>query len=132
MKTAKVKIHELHVSAGVLFWDDAKVNGVHDTEQGDNVPFKNGNRWEPVINVETGVIKNWDKGKTARIHYKVCDNGVYTLKDVDGNTIVSIKGYVPDCMCPKENGYGDYIIMNVDCDGKIDGWDPVFNEFDYK
>lgn len=26
-------------------------------------------------------------------------------------------------MCPKENGYGDYIIMNIDENGFIQGWE---------
>jgi hypothetical protein len=26
-------------------------------------------------------------------------------------------------MCPHEEGYGDYIIMNIDADGKIGDWD---------
>ena len=28
-------------------------------------------------------------------------------------------------MCPESNGYGDYIIMEIDKDGKIDKWDSL-------
>ena len=62
------------------------------------------------------------KGFTAQVHYKVCDDGVYTVTDKDGNTIVEHEGYVPSIMCPAKNGYVDYIIMNIDENGFIQGW----------
>ena len=44
--------------------------------------------------------------------------------------IISIDGYVPKMMSPKEEGYGDYVIMDVDCDGKIDNWKVDFSDFE--
>lgn len=38
------------------------------------------------------------------------------------NVIKSYDGYVPEVMCPKDNGYGDYIIMDIDENGFIQGW----------
>jgi hypothetical protein len=34
-------------------------------------------------------------------------------------------------MCPKENGYGDYVIMDIDKDGKILNWKPNLEDFIY-
>lgn len=122
-------VKTLYVDAGVRYWEDAKVNGIEDTEHGDNIPCKEGERWRPIIDIEAGIITNWERGKTADIHYKVCDDGVYTLKDADGNVVISIDDYVPNCMCPCENGYGDYIIMHIEPDGKITRWEHDFSDF---
>jgi hypothetical protein len=123
IKTSKeVEVKYLLAKCGVRYWEDATVNEEED-EQGDLIPCRDGDYWCPLINIETGVIENWEKGKIADIHYKICDDGVYTLLDENKNEIKSIEGYVPNTMCPKENGYGDYVIMDIDENGKISDWD---------
>lgn len=132
----------LKVDAGVRYWDDAKVNGEYDTncEDSENpngsptIPcaeyirdrkrvLRGSNwRWRPVIDIESGQITNWTKGISANVHYKVCDDGIYTLLDSEGNGIIVIDGYVPEIMCPADAGYGDYIIMDIDENGFIQGW----------
>jgi hypothetical protein len=32
-------------------------------------------------------------------------------------------------MCPKENGYGDYVIMDIDSEGKIINWKVDLSDF---
>lgn len=61
---------------------------------------------------------------TARIHYKVCDAGEYWLADSHGNKSHKWNGYyVPNrFLCHGDEGYGDYIIMNVGTDGRIEGY----------
>lgn len=118
----------LKVDAGVRYWEDADVNGVSDNENPPTIPCAefihagDEYRWRPIIDIDNGVITNWEKGFTAQVHYKVCDDGVYTVTDKDGNTIVEHEGYVPSIMCPAKNGYVDYIIMNIDENGFIQGW----------
>ena len=56
------------------------------------------------------------------MHYKVCDAGRYTLLDADKADLITIDGYVPRIMSPKENGYGDYVIMDIGPDGLIADW----------
>jgi len=119
----------LQVSAGVRSWEDAKVDGVEDTE-GDLISCRDRDYWKPFINIETGQILNWEKGKTADIHYKICDDGTYTLLDADKNVIIEKEGYVPDIMCPGGEGYGDYIIMDVNADGFIDAWKQTTQGFE--
>ena len=111
------------------YWEDAEVNGVSDSENPPTIPCAefihadNEYRWRPIIDIDNGVITNWEKGFTAQVHYKVCDDGIYTVTDKDGNIIVEHEGYVPSIMCPEDEGYGDYIIMNIDENGFIQGWE---------
>lgn len=125
----EVDLRTLHVSAHVRYWQDADVNGESDTEDGDNIPCKEGDSWKPVIDLESGVIKNWEKGKTASVHYKVCDRCGWFLEDKDGSRYAEVYNeYVPRILCPADNGYGDYIIMEIDESGKIKNWLPIIND----
>ena len=128
--TKEVEIKTLQVKAPVQYTEDATVNGIKD-ENGDLMPcMKNNEMWEPEIDIDTGIIRNWRQGVKADIHYKVCDSGSYYLLDAEGNTVLSIEeNYVPKIMCPKERGYGDYIIIEVDEDGKISGWKANIEDF---
>lgn len=126
--TKEFDVKFLGVSAGVRYWEDATVNGVED-EEGELMPFINGEYWEPIIDVEKGIILDWPKGMTADIHYKVCDDGRYTLLDEKHDLIASVDGYVIDMLCPEGGGYGDYIIMHVDGDGNIKDFEANFDDF---
>ena len=44
--------------------------------------------------------------------------------------IASIDGYVPSIMCPEGEGYGDYVIMEIDGDGRIANWKVDLSEFE--
>lgn len=122
------EVKYLHADCGVRYWEDASVNGVED-ENGDLIPCKEEDRWKPLIDLETGKILNWEQGKTADTHYKVCDDGVYTLLDENKEAIKEIDGYVPSVMCPEENGYGDYVIMEIDENGQIANWEADLSDF---
>lgn len=124
----------LKVNAGVRYWEDADINGIPDIEDADEqyapkMPcskFIDGEwRWCPEIDASTGKILNWEQGVTADVHYKVCDECEIDYVDEDGNLICNNDGYYycPRFLCPKENGYGDYIIMDIDENGQILDWD---------
>ena len=132
----------LKVDAGVRYWEDAEVNGVRDIDlyesKGAGKPlmpcavqikdkpeeciYSDHYLWRPLIDIETGQIVNWEKGFDANVHYKVCDNFQCEILDADKNVIASYDGYVPSVMCPEDEGYGDYIIMDIDENGFIQGW----------
>lgn len=126
----------IEAQAGVRYWEDATVNGVKD-EDGSRIPCRSGETWSPTIELATGKVVGWTEGVTADVHYKVCDDGAYWLLDAGGKRIAKHKSdYVPgDFMCHGDNGYGDYIIMNIGPDGQIadysraeivhDEWLPV-------
>ena len=127
----KKEVAYLEVRAGVRYWEDGKINGVDD-ENGTLTPCRDGKYWCPNIELSTGRITNWIEGKEADIHYKVCDDGLYTLLDKEGNNIVKKEGYVPNIMCPKEDGYGDYIIMDIDKNGIIQNWKVNIEDFGFQ
>lgn len=112
----------IEVSAEVRYWEDATVNGQDDTD-GELIPMKLGKNWVPVIRLTDGQIMSWPKGTTADVHYKVCDQGEYWLRDEE-KRIAKWRGcYVPnDFLCHGSQGYGDYIIFMVDESGLIQGW----------
>jgi hypothetical protein len=114
------KARYLKVEAQVRYWEDATINGEND-EDGDNVPFKSGDIWAPIVDIENGVIVDWPIGVVANIHFKVCDAGECFLLDEDKNKIAKYNNYyVPDeFLCHGDDGYGDYIILDICESGKI-------------
>lgn len=118
-------VEKIRCMMGVRYWEDATVNGVEDTE-GDKIPLRKGDTWDITIDIESGTIENWTKGVTASVHYKVCDAGAYQLIDYSGEVVAEEEYYVPNFLAPKGGGYGDYIIMNIDENGYIDGWNIDF------
>lgn len=140
----------LKINAGVRYYEDGKVNGVYDISFEEQLAglmpkipcakfltIKQHNiftgkeydakelRWCLEINAETGVILNWHKGIKASVHYKVCDDCMIEYF-VDDDLICNNDGYwyCPDFLAIDDEGYGDYIIMNIDEDGKIEHWNP--------
>lgn len=128
-----MEIKYLLVKAHVRYWEDSTINGIEDTENGEIIPCKQGEMWCPKIDIATGIIQNWEIGKTASIHYKVADCCGWELLD-ENNSVISSQedGYVPRTLCPAENGYGDYIIMNIDEKGQIDKWEFNLDDFQDK
>lgn len=111
----------LRIKAHVRYWEDATVNSEEDTA-GTLIPFRNGDAWEPTIDIVDGQIQGWPTGVTADIHYKVCDAGEYWLMR-DGLFVAKWRDdYVPRFLYAGDLGYGDYIIMSVGADGKIKNW----------
>lgn len=126
--TKQFDVKYLQVHAHARYPEDATVNGVED-EGGKLMPFWENGSWNPKIDIDEGRIVDWPEGISADIHYKVCDAGQYKLLTESGNVVRDIEGYVPDIMCPDGEGYGDYIMMEVDHTGKIQRWEPTFDEF---
>lgn len=117
------------VNANVKYWD-GEINGMADHTKTPRMPCvvkgDKGYRWMPIIDIETGQIRNWRAGTTAEIHYRVYDGFACKIIDEKGDVPCDIKdyeGYVLDFMCPKEDGYGDYIVMDIDENGYIQDWD---------
>lgn len=83
-------------------------------------------RWEPSIEVDMGRIRNWKPGVTASIHLRVVDRCFVHLHDYDNDRHWATDGewYVPEFLYPKENGYGDFINMDIDGNGYIKDWKP--------
>ncbi len=123
----EVTIKTLQVEAWIGFWEDAKVNGVRDWNG--TIPCRDDEHWMPLIDIDTGKILNWTQGVKASTNYKIRDEGVYHLQDEQGNTVLTKTGYVPKIMTPKEEGFGDYITMDIDENGFIQKWIPNIDDF---
>lgn len=147
----EVEAKFIQVDTCVRYWHDTEVNGDYDIDfmatKGKGEPkipcavkvkdepeshiCSDHWHWKPLIDIETGQIVNWTKGVTGNVLYKVCDEFACDVLDAERNTVFSYEGYVPDFMCPREEGYGDYIDMEIDEDGFIKDWDKqeVWNKF---
>lgn len=77
------------------------------------------------IDIENGIVTDWayqELNDVFSIYAKVRDEGTYKLYDDQHNEIVSYQGYVPDILSCIDEGYGDYLSMNISPDGRIDKW----------
>lgn len=131
--TSKYPDGLLYVRTHIRHCEDASVNGSDDISDKSmklgvvaKMPCMNiedGNYyWTPVIDMTTGQITNWRKGTTAITYYKVVDECSLMYETSDGVQSDWNEDYVPDFLCPDENGYGDYMYLTIDADGFIQGW----------
>jgi hypothetical protein len=130
--TKTVNIKKLHVNVIPRFIEDAYINGERELEDNPKMPFLTSDflgdyQWDINIDIDKGLIENWPTDIKASIHYKVCDEGFYEIFDEKGEKLGDFNGYVPHIMCPKKQGYGDYIIMDIDENGIIQDWDAKNN-----
>jgi len=121
VKRITINAFLLKLRSYVRYWEDSTVNGNQDFH-GYLIPCKEGDVWCPEILVDSGRIINWQLGKTAVINYKTCDDNQYELVDHNKNSILKKEGYVLNCLSITDNGYGDYIKMNINEHGFIENW----------
>lgn len=126
--TKEFDVKFLAATAGIRYAEDVEVNGT-DCGELEEIPLHDGEHWQCMIDVDAGIILNWPKGTTAKFYSKVCDDGTYSILDENKQPIKTYEGYVPDCLAIDDSGYGDYIIITVDENGKIKNWNPTFEEF---
>lgn len=128
----------LLLDAGVRFWEDGDINGEPDSDTEPKMPFAmkvkvpnhnpwkpemvDGYKWQPMIDIDHGIIVGWPEDIEADIHYKVCDECHITIIDKDNNEIYNEETYVPQALCIGERSGGDYIIMHIEKGGKITDW----------
>ena len=130
-RAEEIEVAYLKVDAGVRYWEDATVDGAEDRD-GSLIPLRDGDRWRPTIELATGRIENWPEGTKAQVWYKVCDDGNYWLLDRGRSPVAAREdNYVPEILCPRESGYGDYIIMDVGPNGVIAEWSPTLDQADW-
>lgn len=142
MKPTVINVKKIEVDAVVRYWEDSEVNGVFDfncdvdeneprmpcvehvRKTNSILPVKRSQEfhWKPIIDIETGRIENWREGTTANVEYILIDIRINILDENCYNIHTYESEYVPDILCPKFDGYGDYIIMRIDQNGYIQGW----------
>jgi hypothetical protein len=83
-------------------------------------PGRKGEMWHAVINVDTGVIRDWPTGRAEKMHLTVKDCGSYYLM-AEGREVSRIESdYVPHGLIP--GSYGDVIELNIDSTGRVTNW----------
>lgn len=126
------EIKYVRVRAGVRYWEDTDINGESDDDENPRMPLvqeiDGEKNWVFDIDIKTGKIKDWPKGTTAETHYKTCDDNTISFIGHNGKVLREVNCYVPGFLAIEDSGYGDYIIINIDGDGKINGF--RFNEDD--
>lgn len=109
----------LCIDAYVRYQEDAYINGVQEGPRPapSRMPGMDGYRWRIVVDLDLCRVAYWPEGTVAKIHYKVCDEGIYELWDAEGRVIERHCGYVPRRVCP--DGYGDYIVLIINESGCV-------------
>ena len=84
-------------------------------------PFRKGDQWDIIVDIETGKIVDWPEGVEHDLHMKVTDSGSYWFLDAAKLPVGWIdEDYVPNDVVP--GSYGDYIEMQIAGDGTITNW----------
>lgn len=145
----EVELDKIIVKAGARYWCDctySEDNGetwveAEDDDDATNeemkkhIPFivrenigysEDGDYWNLTIDINSGKVKNWKPGFCIKTHFKVCDDGLYQVFDTEGNLIWdSMRDryyYVPDFLSIGDEGYGDYMYLDIDGEGNIKDW----------
>jgi len=98
-----------------------------------NIGYRERNYLELIIDLENGKVLNWPEGFCLNTSYKICDDGEYIFLDSDMNEIVNItkeykQYYVPSFLAIEDDGWGDYVYININSDGTIQNFDKMKNE----
>lgn len=108
----------LAVETPVHYWEDAQ------TSAGE-LPGRDGQTWKPVIELNTGRVLHWPKGVKANVSFKVSDEGrYYLLNDQMAKIRQYHNTYVPSVLDTEDYLGGDYIVLEVNAEGVIEGWRP--------
>lgn len=95
-----------------------------------NFPFRENDMWNVTIDIDKGEILNWPPDAYVfafQMHMKVTDQGTYELQDEKFQQIaIKEEDYVPHILPGRH--YGDYIILDIEPDGKISNWEKVMVE----
>jgi hypothetical protein len=111
----------LEVMVPVRFWEDSRVDGIEDVNG--LIHGRDGSVWRIHIHMDTGYVVQWPKGVDAEIGYKVCDEGIYKILNHDLDVLLKRDGqYVPDFLSIGDEGFGDYVYLDIDRNGMIRNW----------
>lgn len=129
-KITLADVKTIRLDSYVRYWEDAIVNGEYENDETPRIPCAKEKHWIIDIDAATGNIENWKKGLTGSVFYKTCDENAVTLYDKEGNILCEYEGYVPECFSIDDKGFGDYIMMTIDENGKIKNWKFTESDLD--
>jgi hypothetical protein len=116
---------ELELKARVRYFEDCDMRDLDGVNifSHNRIPFRIGEYWMPVIDLEKGVILNWDSKVRLKTYFKVCDECSFTIVSNGKTLFEQIDDYVPSILSIDDNGYGDYIFLTINEKGEILNWD---------
>ena len=95
-----------------------------------NIGYGANDYFELIIDLNNGKVLNWTDGFCLKTHYKVCDDGEYIFFNKEGKEVVDItkeynQYYVPDFLSLEDEGYGDYVYLNINGEGIIEHFERM-------
>lgn len=88
---------------------------------------------EFLVDLKEQKVRDWDESRGYLcVWAKVCDEGTYTLYDKDMRMLWQIQGYVPNALIPPyDMGFGDYLELAIEADGKLPQWKETSDFSDF-
>ena len=88
------------------------------------------NYWTIHIDLVNGKVLDWPKDFCVRTYFKICDDGEYSFLDELGEEIINLtkeydQYYVPIFLSLEDDGYGDYVYININGDGSIEHFNKM-------
>ena len=131
MKTSVQVSKDVEIKYVVIDIAPRYIGDSEDDDMPSDFPLLNEEKtqWRAKVNIDTGIIEGWPHGDAREMFVKVCDAGIFSLLDAQGNELAKLDGYVPHGVVPGE--YGDYVSLKIDENGRITNWpkSPDVDEF---
>ena len=91
----------------------------------EDFPGRVGTTLTLTLDLASRSVRDWPVGRVESLHEKVVDEGCYYLIS-KGEVVESLEQEpVPACV---PGDYGDYVVMEIDGEGKVKGWVTDANE----
>lgn len=127
LKVEKIfDLKKLDIEARVINFDGTIINGVVCVDC-NQIPCIFEDFWNPSISIDDGIIPNWTKGVEAKINLFLGKKCSWWILDSHLEVILErYDDYVPNCLSDGDN---NYLVMNIDKDGKIENWKFNIDDF---
>ena len=150
-----IELRYLKAKMGVRYWVDCKyskdngqtwIDPEDDDEETDakvreDMPFIVPEKdrwgmtyyWVITIDLNEGKVLDWPSDFMISTNFKVCDDGEYIFLDENKEEVINItkeydQYYVPGFLSLEDDGYGDYVYIDVDSEGNIHNFDLMKKE----
>ena len=167
LKPRTIDLKYLKAKMYVRYWVDCRysldggetwIDDIEDNEENDGKVFYDlpctFSEWDKkgkehrylqlIINLENGKVENWRNNVILETSFKVCDEGEYSFLDEKFNEVINITDeydqyYVPGFLSLEDEGFGDYVYIDIMKDGTVKHFDLMkdrileyFDNLDYE
>ena len=120
------KITKLMISVAVRYDEEDIPN---------DFPGRSGDILNLTIDLDKNQIEKYSWKEPVKLYMKVVDSGVYSVYGIEVGTgldghdnekiILEVQDYVPRCL----GKYGDYLVLDIEPDGKLTNFKFVIEDF---